>query len=384
VGNTPAFIEAAAEESQDQGYYGSSSAGSFIEQVRKVVEQKTGSPSSARPRAAIHDQDRSPLMVSNEDIDQDELDAVLPRRKRADALMAEYWKSFHVLYPILDREMICTDYENLWKEDGIVSHERSLLCLLNIVFALSAQLLPSASPPERAAAAAVFHGRAKNLLRFENTTSVRYVQIYLLFGFYLQSTNDPHPAWTFVGLAVRTAQSLQLHLSTTSERISNPRHKSLLQRIWHGCVFLDRNLAMTYGRPCMISGRLSHCVPYPSPVEGESLSSDNHLSSYNRHPQNISLTDYFVSALTLYDILLDILVNFYSPDSQQLRLIDDVYEYYFELSKRPRGGFTILEIDRRLYQWKKKLPSHLHFATYDESDEAVTVTSRQAVVLRQK
>lgn len=381
---TPAIIGAATEQSPEQASYGSSSAGSFIQHVRRVVEQKTALSSSALSPNTIHNRGNMPLMFPDDDTSPSEIDSALPTRKRADNLVNMYWTSTHILYPILDRNMVLDDYESLWKGDGLISHERSFLCLLNVIFALSSRLVPTSTPQERAESASVFYSRAKDLLQLGNTASVRYVQIYLLFGLYLQSTSEPHSCWIFVGLAVRTAQSLNLHLSTTSEHIKHFRYKSLLRRVWHGCVFLDRTLAMTYGRPCMIAGGLAHSVPYPDAVEGEGISPDRSDPNWSNSNLNPSLTDYFIHSLTLYDILHDILINFYSPESQQLQSIDHVYEHFFEVSTRPRGGFTVLEIDRRLYQWKIKLPIHLQFASYAEGLGPVTMLSRQALVLRQR
>ncbi|OQU98530.1 Fungal specific transcription factor domain-containing protein [Cladophialophora immunda] len=384
TGVMPVMIGPAINESRRQQLYGSSSAGSFIQHVRKVVEQKTSSPTAANSSASTRDQNNLPLMYPHEDVDQPHSDYSLPTRARADVLMAVYWSYVHTLYPIIGKRMTTADYESLWRGDGLIPHERSFLCLLNIMLALTSQLSPSTKPHERAASAAVFYGRARDLLDLERTASVRYVQIYLHFGLYLQSTNEPHQCWNFVALAIRTAQSLELHLPETIERPSDARHRALLRRAWHGCVLMDRVLAMTYGRPCMIDRRVALSVPHPLPVEGEEISADPSMSVCLDPTERPTLLDFFNQSLTLYDIMHDILVNFYSPEVSHIQSLDDVYQHYFEGYNNPMRELGVLEIDRRLSRWEKAVPSYLKLCNYSQGPGTVTVLSRQAVVLYQR
>lgn len=378
TGVMPVMIGASPDESRNREIQGSSSAGSFIQQVRKVVEQKTHTRSSAVTR----DQDNLPLVVPNEDIGQKQIDYVLPTRKQADNLIEVYWRNVHSLYPFIGKRMTMADYRTLWSGDGFIPHEKSFLCLLNIIFAIASQLT---APQERVTPPSVFYARAKDLLDLENTASIRYVQIYLHLGLYLQSTNESHECWIFVGLAIRTAQSLELHIPETSERlVSKLRYRELIRRIWHACVLLDRVLAMTYGRPCMIDRRLSLSVPHPTAVDGEELPADPGMSGSLLPTEKPSLNDFFVYSLTLYNILHDILVNFYSPEAQRAESLDDVYRHYFETSARPPGEFTVLEIDRRLSKWETDIPSYLKISRYPDVDGPVGVLSRQAVILRQR
>ncbi|EXJ68748.1 uncharacterized protein A1O5_08542 [Cladophialophora psammophila CBS 110553] len=380
----PAMIGVETNELRRQEPYGSSSAGSFIQHVRKVVEQKTASPSTVYPSGTVRDQDNNPLMVPNVPCDKAGEDSDLPGRKRADSLFAVYWQFVHSLYPFLGRRMTTADYENLWKGNGLIPHERSFLCLLNLIFALASQLSPSIMPSERAASAAVFHTRAKHLLDLENTASVRYVQIYLLFGLYLQSTHEAHQCWVFVALAIRTAQSLELHMPETNERPSNSRMRSLLRRVWHGCVLMDRVLAMAYGRPCMIDRRVALSVPLSLAVEGEEMSPDPAMLGSTSPAEQPALGDFFNQSMLLYGILHDVLVNFYSPQAPHVHSLDDVYHHYFEGYHRPRGELDVLEIDRKLSRWKKELPRYLEISNYPLNQHPVTVLSRQAVILHQR
>lgn len=380
-GGMSVMIGPATNESRRQQLSESSSARSFIQHVRQVVEQKKSSRTLANASVSTRDQDSLPLMAPDEDVKRTSNDYTLPTRTRADGLMSVYWTYVHTLYPILGKKMTTADYENLWIGSSLIPHERSFLCLLNVIFSLTSQISNAVEPYNRAATAAVFFSRARELLDVDSNACVRYVQIFLLFGMYLQSTNEPHQCWVFVGLAIRAAQSLELHLPETSERPSDARHRSLLRRVWHGCVLMDRVMALTYGRPCMIDRKVALSVPRPLPVEGEELSADPGMSTSLGETEHPTLVDFFCQSLALYDILHDILLNFYSPETSPIQSLDDVYQCYFEGLGRE---FSIHGIDRRLYTWENGLPSYLRASRYPAQHSAMTVLSRQAVVLRQR
>ncbi len=60
----------------------------------------------------------------------------------------------------------------------------------------------------------VFYARAKSLLSFDmlGRGSIGLVQALLLMGQYLQSTESSGLCWNVVGLAIRVAQRIGLHL----------------------------------------------------------------------------------------------------------------------------------------------------------------------------
>ena len=123
---------------------------------------------------------------------------VLPSRRRADALVLHYWKYVHTLYPYLDKVQTEEDYEKLWTKGGSIADEKSYLCLINVIFALSSQLDDTTPAEDRQKSAHVFYTRARGFLDIVETGSVRSVQSMLLLGQYFQATSEPHPCWIFV------------------------------------------------------------------------------------------------------------------------------------------------------------------------------------------
>jgi hypothetical protein len=246
-GVVSAMIGAVLDEPQSQGFFGGSSAGSFIKQLRKTIDHKIESPRGVKPSNSILDQIHLSMRVTEGKSQRDSnLNYVLPPRQVADSLMALYWKIVYPLYPYVDRFEIETAYQSLWT--GCYD-EPMFLCMLNIIFALSCQLSDTIKPEQREASAEVFFLRARETLdcNMWQAGSIQSVQAFLLLAQYLQSTNDPHQCWIVVGLAIRTAQSLGLHLPETSDGVSSHRDRELLRKIWHGCVLMDQFVSMTVG-----------------------------------------------------------------------------------------------------------------------------------------
>lgn len=229
------------EERLAQGFFGSSSAASFIRQIRTAIDQRVPSPYcgtsdsilGAASSSGLKSRIQRPSTIPN---------YVLPPRKTADSLMEVYWTFVFPLYPLIDSLNLRAEYSRLWTGEPSHSDENMLMCTFNVIFALACQLADFIPPEEREASADAFFSRAKDLLQFNlwNTGSAELIQCLLLMAQYLQSTDSAHQCWIVTGLAIRNAQSLGLHLPQTSARLRNPQEKQLARKIWHGCVLMDR------------------------------------------------------------------------------------------------------------------------------------------------
>ena len=374
-GSVSAIIGATTEDNYSEGFYGSSSAGTFMQKVKKLVEHKL---CEERPTKFHGDRDLPYLLASGRTSGGQHLDYVLPSRRYADTLMATYWKYVHVLYPYLDEAQMKKDYESIWKGQDSVVDERSFLCLLNAIFAISCQLIGLTVSGEREESANVFYLRARKQLDVVEMPSLRSVQSYLLLGLYFQSTNEPHPCWIFVGLAIRTAQSLGLHLPETSERVRDLRTREMLRKVWYGCVLTDRVLCMTYGRPCMIGPVTATVVPLPLAIDEDAELSEEVQHNVGQVRQRPSLNEFYLSALKLYEIMHDVLFSFYRTDDQ-VQSIVGLYGKGFGGSSAP-----VFELDQKLSMWEKNLPDHLKIESRPRDDDVEAIFYRQATVLHQR
>ena len=294
--------------------------------------------------------------------------------------MSVHWTYVHVLYPYLDKLQTERDYEKLWRANGSIIDERSFMCLINVIFALSSQIDGSTPIEERQSCARVFYLRARELLDIEETGSVRSVQSLLLLGQYYQSTSEPHGCWMFTGIAIRTAQSLGLHLAETSENATDIRARELFRKVWHGCILMDRVVSMTYGRPCMIGPKAAQAVPLPLPIDEEYLATEIVQRQPGQTQKTFSV-EFYVLSLTLYDIMHDILFNFYSVNGQSSQPADNKYFGFLDQEEN-----SIFEIDRRLATWSDSLPDHFRITTLEKPTAGTLEATlrRQGVILHQR
>lgn len=338
-----------------------SSAASFMNQLRATIEQQV-SPEAPRPPSSAAPKSRLPRQ-GRRGATQQSFDYVLPPRKKADELLRIYWQLVDPLYPFLEKDDFDSTYQCLWTGAALECDEATLLCLLNTIFSLACALDASSPPEDRRALADTFFARANQFINLDllQEESLLTVQCFLILGQYLQSTNEPQKCWTFVGLAIRTAQTLGLHLPSTSAHAQNNQETDLLRRVWHGCILLDRALSMTFGRPSMITTQAANSVPKPLPhidihaCECTLGDSQSEQILQDRH--------FFIESLRLYEILNDILLSIYTPVSDEAETFD---EDSIVLGKSSAAHLSaIFRIDEGMRLYVRQLPRHLKFGCLD-------------------
>ncbi|GIK05000.1 hypothetical protein Aspvir_009099 [Aspergillus viridinutans] len=366
------------EERQTQGFFGSSSATSFMRQIKTAVEKRVDSPNRRTSESILGTAPQSSLLPKRTERPSTISTYVLPPRKTADSLMDVYWRFVFPLYPLVDSIHLRAEYIKIWTGDPLDSDENMLMCTFNVIFALACQLADFIPPDEREASADAFFSRAKDLLHFNlwHGGSAALIQCLLLMAQYLQSTDSAHQCWIVTGLAIRNAQSLGLHLPQTIARLPSFQEQQLARKVWHGCVLMDRVISMTFGRPAMISKASCGSVPLPATVDEEYIPAA--LAGEVRQPADRpSVMAFYAKSLELYEILNDILLSLYKPVPEENP--EDIYDFYF--NKGPdEGERTIFELDRALTKWTQSLPPHLRGDTSPKPEDAVFY--HQSVVLR--
>jgi Fungal specific transcription factor domain len=191
----------------------------------------TTTPSSAHPRPRRTQSARIPI--------NDAGALVLPSRRTADHLVDLYFKYVHTLYPLLHEPSFRAQYEKLWiTPPGTTGDDDPLVyCLLNLVLALGCQF--STLFESTIHSGDTFFNRAKTLLGFSifDVGTLQVVQALLLMGGYLQSTNRPNRCWNVLGMGIRVAQGLGLHIERNSGDLVE---RETRRRVWWGCVLMDR------------------------------------------------------------------------------------------------------------------------------------------------
>ncbi|KAK5046102.1 hypothetical protein LTR84_008559 [Exophiala bonariae] len=379
--STYAIIGAAESDSSMGTFFGSSSAGTFMRTVQKIVKQKLEGDlwSSASAFNATHD--TCPRLIPDFETTKQSLDYVLPPRHEADSLMTLYWNHMHPFSPFLDKEQFQADYDDLWRARDSHALAESFMCLLHIILALSSQIDISVPLDSRAALATKYYEKARRLMHILEVGSIRSVQSYLLLGQYFLSTQQSHHTWLYVGLAIRTAQSLGLHLPGTSELVCDSRTRELLRRVWHGCILIDRISSTAYGRPCMIGAWAADGVPRPEAFGSEWVPSSLN-SKYNlKTSKRPSLVDFSTCFLDLAEILHDVILHFHYGNKQQNQAA--VTGGTSITSTAFSAYVPILDLEGRLQRWEESIPPHLCVGSRPGKLGIEAMLYRQAVVLQQ-
>ena len=378
IPNNHSVHDFAVENNHSRDSAGSPIDRNFMQEVEKVVTEKLSGASQPASSVLGRSHDNLSLLVPGYESRQKDLDYTLPAREQADGLLNSYWNYVHVLYPFLDKSQIMEDYDKICNRGSSIADKRSFLCLLNSIFAISSRQVRSATP-DYEHSAAIFCLRARGLLDIE-ACSIRSVQSYLLLALYFQSVDESRTCWVFVGLAIRTAQMLELHISETSEREPDSRTRDVLRKVWHGCVLMDREVSMLYCRLCMIDPKTAAAVPLPSFMEEESLQLGN-VRSHTIQVRQTHAADFYISSLGLYDILRDVLLNFYSSKSQR----------HFKNGRYDSENFSsfetntsVVELQERLSKWEKRIPDYLKVGHHFPYNGMNGVLVRRAVILHQR
>lgn len=225
--------------------FGSSSHSAFTGQIRAAIDQRSGG--TARPQSPF----ATPLVdvpifpsPHNDTLLSSLADATeyeLPPRRQSDDLVRTYWSLMHPLFPVLDRSRLMQSYDALFSGKTADIDERTLLSILNAIFAFAVQLQESTDRNRRERLSGKYFQRARALLQSVvwEKASIDLVQCLLLISQYSQCTNQPHQTWMAVGSAVRTAQSLGLHL-TEARSTPGTEDAALKRRVWQSCIIMDR------------------------------------------------------------------------------------------------------------------------------------------------
>ncbi|KAM3471638.1 hypothetical protein MY8738_009230 [Beauveria namnaoensis] len=359
-GNSPTVdsMTAIGDETTTE-FFGSSSAGSFTAQIKAAIDARLGHSLNSYPVGSQGPRiSQPPRSVSK--CRHGPKNVLLPTRRLADELMRTYWLYIDPLYPFLNKEDWQDRYARLFAGQPINTDESVFMASLNIVFALSTQLHEGQDATARNGTSQDYFQRAQDLVDVTtwDSGSLEVVQYLLITSQYLQSTNSPHQTWMVVGLAVRTAQSLGLHLAETSAAKSPTVEQQRHRKIWHGCVLMDRMVALTHGRPAMISAELASSVPLPAIAEEDA-----------QIPNDSTDVAFFVKSAELYEITHRLVETLYSTPTGRTKRIKPSQRAASDLA-------NIVQIDGEMAEWEHGLPKQL------QQHSLGTIAARPSIILR--
>ncbi|KFY90545.1 hypothetical protein V498_05887 [Pseudogymnoascus sp. VKM F-4517 (FW-2822)] len=180
------------------------------------------------------------------------IDLVLPPRRTADILLRSYWIGAHPLLPIIHKSAFLTRYERIWsgappslennREESSRQSELVFHFMLNIIFALGCRFISISGQgqlPGDLNSKQPFFDRAMKLMTLDllEDGSIELVQSLLITVQYIQTLELSNKGWVILGMAIRLAQSIGIHLDVGRESQAKREER---RRAWCVCILLDR------------------------------------------------------------------------------------------------------------------------------------------------
>ncbi len=176
----------------------------------------------------------------------------VPRREIQRELFDVFFDRLGSHFPFLTRDRL----DRLDSSDPAATVDGPML--INSVCALGARFANSDAVrgPDRDLSPALygvpFADKAKAMLvPLLGYPSTRTVQSLILLSCHEFGLNNDGVFWSFVGMALRMAQDLGLHLDIEHPHV-DPRELAVDRLTWWGVVALDRMLSLGTGRPVTI------------------------------------------------------------------------------------------------------------------------------------
>ncbi|KAJ5390852.1 C6 transcription factor [Penicillium cataractarum] len=274
------------------------------------------------------------------------------------------WQTFHCIYPVIIEDEFREYYDSTWTatDDGTKRNSSALVdSLLAVCMQYGSSFLTSddqgnmsGSHVEAALRTGhALHRRSQTLILNElERPSVLTLQSQLYCVIFLCNDSSLNSAYSYLGLAARTAQTLGIHAQSRDELSS--REKQLHRRIWSTLFTLDSQICMILGRPPLID---SGEIDLTSLRDGreESLLSGSMLTSPN---EDITWLSFHTQSARLVSLVRGVQSVFQTKCAQTLlrKALNTIYEDPFSLEEL--AGF-LAQNARVMYEWACNVPESL-------------------------
>ncbi|KAL4938603.1 hypothetical protein BDV06DRAFT_225833 [Aspergillus oleicola] len=256
--------------------------------------------------------------LNNEDIEYLRLKGCLnfPSKDVCRDLLRAYFYSVHPIMPVVDAAQVMGIEHQLDRPA-----ELNLLLLWSIFFAavnfIPAETCTLAGYSSRKEMKEEMYSRAKIMHNNGGGDRITEMQSALLLGFWHSEMNNHAQPWYWTGIAISLGHIMGLHRDPDAVKYNATiadRQRALWRRLWWSCVFRDRWLSLTLGRPLRIN--LLDCdVSMPSVTDVLcDLAEIPPSISASLIPEDLAqLTEYWIILLQLSKTLGDVLTLSYQP-----------------------------------------------------------------------
>ncbi|OKL58584.1 hypothetical protein UA08_06375 [Talaromyces atroroseus] len=213
-----------------------------------------------------------------------------PPRPVADFLVSVCIKHGTDNFFYFDQATFLSDIDQFYTDSrSHLRHDFRFVCLALAAFALGSQWTTLERPseaqqsviiqPDYGDPGKIFYSHAKTLVPdiIERPNIVTVQAIYLL-GVYLMPASAISSSYIYLGLALRTALTINLHMDNSDDVTLSSTDKEIRRRLWWSIYSLERTTTLKLNRPRSISADIiSAPIPSPCPSFDNVQIFDNHL-----------------------------------------------------------------------------------------------------------
>ncbi|KAH8692606.1 fungal-specific transcription factor domain-containing protein [Talaromyces proteolyticus] len=239
-------------------------------------------------------------------------------------LIQRYFDFHYVITPVFHVPSIFARFELAFASERARRHEHTAtLAIINMICAIATAHRRTGVETSTVQTRRLYD-RAMALLgpSLFYDWSLEKVQVLLLGARYLQSSNFPDECWTVLGLAIRIAHALELHLPP-------PDHvdcitKEVRKRLWYACYTTDQLLCTIYGRPAATASS-TFSTPLPEDLDDECIQHSRLL--YPATP-TVSAVGFSIHNAKLFRIM-ETAAALVDPPLEKIVELDESFEAWF-------------------------------------------------------
>ncbi|KAH6896050.1 fungal-specific transcription factor domain-containing protein [Thelonectria olida] len=277
------------------------------------------------------------------------------QRQQQDVFLDLFWQGYHAIYPVLDENSFRRHYESLWDESN--SATRKPCPLVDSALALCIQFGSTYMSCE---CQGNFPGRDYflraqfYLSESKGSPSLMTAQCYFLNSLYLIATSQFDAAYTMIGTAIRTAQSLGVQHDIGNDASQDLGLGECRKRLWSCLVMLDIQISMHLGRPFAIPNHQQEDSQPDSDERAASLG-----PTYTLSPDlGINWLSFQHERRRLFNFAREIHDDFYAVCEDVLNEIDAPDFYPYPSSREKCAQFLFQQL-KKLKEWAEQLPDGL-------------------------
>ncbi|KAJ5587609.1 uncharacterized protein N7459_003374 [Penicillium hispanicum] len=267
--------------------------------------------------------------------------APTPNSALSDRLFNNYTNNEFPFIPIFHLPLLSSIHETSKCTENTMTESQT--AILNLCFALvcvgpRAPVFPKAI---------YFYKHGRSLLHSieESGDSLSLLQCYILQVQYLHATGNLRAAWELIGLTIRRAQALGIHLKNSGGSVMETQQ--ITRRIWHTIQIVERSLALHLGL-CFRSLDSTCDAPLPLSIADDWANGMPEISDGSPSTS---------------------LIAFLKANAELYQVVDDVMDVETEFRITKTGCpleqmhdadlDDVRKVDKTLISWKAALPGFL-------------------------